>query len=376
MSARGGGGPGAPTAPRETRRVVLECHDLVARRGRGASGFSLCADHLALHAGEVLAVLGPNGSGKTTLLRALAGLDDEAAGAITFPGGGPVTLVFQRPTAFSGSVAHNVGAALLGRKVPAAERARRIEAALARFEIGDLAGHDARTLSGGELRRLALARATVLEPRVLLLDEPFDDLDAEGQRRLSLDLGRAVRETDVSLVVVTHDLRRAMLIADRIAVLIDGRLVQQGPRDEVLRHPVSPVVARTVGMSNLVFGRVVAGGGGGEGRCVVAEGGLSVPLPNGLEVEGRVWVGIRPEHLKIDVGRGDGERIGEARVDSLVSDGASTVVGLSSGPVELTTYLLANRGLDRRLSLGDRVPLAVRPEHVHAATHELPESTA
>jgi ABC-type sulfate/molybdate transport systems ATPase subunit len=359
---------------------VLECRDLIARRGRGASGFSLRVDYIALHAGEVLAVLGPNGSGKTTLLRALAGLDDDAAGAVTFPGGGPVTLVFQRPAAFSGSVAHNVGAALLGRRLPAAERARRGEAALARFEIGDLAQHDARTLSGGELRRLALARAAVLEPRVLLLDEPFDDLDAEGQRRLSLDLGRAVRETDVSLVVVTHDLRRAMLLADRIAVLIDGALAQQGPRDEVLRHPTSPVVARTVGMSNLLFGRVVARVGDGEskgdGRRVVGEGGLSVPVPAGLEVDGRVWVGIRPEHLKIDVGRGDGERIGEARVDSLVSDGASTVVGLSAGPVELTTYLLANRGLDRRLSVGDRVPLAVRPEHVHAAADETPETVA
>lgn len=350
-------------------RIVLECRDLVARRGSQGHrerGFSLRVDHLALRAGEVLAVLGPNGSGKTTLLRALAGLGDTNRSAITAPSDGPVTLVFQRPAAFSGSVAHNVGAALLGRPLAASEKARLVTAALDRFEIRHLADHAARTLSGGELRRLALARASVLEPRVLLLDEPFDDLDAEGQRRLSLDLARAVRETEMALVIVTHDLRRAMLLADRIAVLTRGRLAQQGPRDEVLMHPVSPLVARTVGMTNLIHGRVE-----GDDRCgrrLIAEGGLAIPLPDPFAPTSTAWAGIRPEYLKIDVGRGDGDPIGEARVESRVSDGASTVVGLRCGPFELTTYLLAHRGLDRRLSVGDRVSLSVRPEHVHVSS--------
>ncbi len=349
-------------------RVLLECRDLVARRGareRRGNGFSLRVDHLALRAGEVLAVLGPNGSGKTTLLRALAGLDETARSAITTSTDAPVTLVFQRPAAFSGSVAQNVGAALLGRPIAPIEKTRLVETALQRFEIAHLAGHEARTLSGGELRRLALARAAVLEPGVLLLDEPFDDLDAEGQRRLSLDLARAVRETAMALVIVTHDLRRAMLLADRIAVLIRGRLTQQGPREEVLRHPVSPVVARTVGMTNLIQGRIE--GADSPARRLVAEGGLAIPLPAHFAPASSAWVGIRPEDLKIDVGRGDGDPIGEARVESRVSDGASTVVGLRCGPFELTTYLLAHRGLDRRLSVGDRVTLSVRPEHVHAS---------
>ena len=279
-------------------------------------------------------------------------------------GRGPVTLVFQRPAAFSGTVAHNVGAALLGRRLARRERSDRIERALDRFDIGALAAHDARTLSGGELRRLALARAFVLEPEVLLLDEPFDDLDAEGQRVLSLDLQKAIAETNVAVAMVTHDLRRALLLADRIAVLKRGRLAQLGLREEVLMHPLSQTIARTVGMTNLATGRVARRE---EGISWVEIGqGFEVPTRVPLEVGQRAWIGIRPEHLKIDVGRGDGWPIGKARVESLSSDGLATVVVLRAPAGSLTTHLLAGRGLARRLQPGDPVSLAVHPEEVHA----------
>ncbi len=344
---------------------LLEVQALRCTRGRGPDRFELVVDRFALRAGEITAILGPNGSGKSTLLKALAG-DPQCAGSGSVRiAKGRATLVSQRPLAFAGSVAHNAAVGLLGGRLPRALRSERVGAALARFGIEALANHDARTLSGGELRRLALARAMVIEPSVLLLDEPFDDLDAEGQRRLSFDLRRTVHETKIALAVVTHDLARALLMADRIAVLIGGRIAQIGPRDEVLRSPASPDIARLVGMTNLAAGRVAQQADGlarielGSGRIVECASELAAGQP--------VWIGIRPEHLKLDVGRGDGRPIGSARVEAMFDDGLSTVVELAVDGGTFTTHLLSGRGLARRLQPGDHVDLVVAPDQVHAA---------
>jgi len=344
--------------------VALSAKGLVCRRGDGADAFELRVDALDLYAGEVLVILGPNGAGKSTLLRALAGLERSADKRSIRGGPGPVTLVFQRPAALSGSAGFNVRAALLSKRMSEAERRERVADALARFDIAPLASHNARTLSGGELRRLALARAFVLEPEVLLLDEPFDDLDAEGQRILSFDLQRAIADTKVAVAMVTHDLRRALLLADRIAVLAGGELVQHGLRDDVLLRPDSPEIARTVGMTNLATGRVQRRA---EGVSWIEIGeGFEVPTTADLEVGVEAWLGIRPEHLKLDIGRGDGQPIGKAIVESLVSDGLATVVTLRVRDRQFTTHLLSGRGLARRLRPGDPVSLAVRPDQVHA----------
>jgi len=351
--------------------IVLEARALRCHRGRGADRFELRVDALGLHAGEVLVILGPNGAGKSTLLRALAGLEASAGKEAIRGNQGPVTLVFQRPAAFSGSVAHNVGAALLGKGLDAAARGERVRRELARFEIEHLAEHAAHTLSGGEMRRLALARAFVLEPEVLLLDEPFDDLDAEGQRALSLDLQKAIEETRVAVAMVTHDLRRALLLADRIAVLIGGDLVQYGLRDDVLMKPDSREIAHTVGMTNIATGTVRRRE---DGVAWVEIGeGFEVPTTTPLEPGERAWIGIRPEHLKLDVGRGDGQPIGKAVVENLLGDGLATVATLRSAERRFTTHLLSGRGLARRLRPGDPVSLAVRADDVHARalTNEL-----
>ena len=327
-----------PTAP----ETVLEVRSLVCQRGRGDRRFRLEVEQLDLHAGEILVILGPNGAGKSTLLRALAGLEPSAPKQSVRGRRGPTTLVFQRPAAFSGSVRQNVAAALLGKGVPEAEGRARIQNALARFEIEGLAEQNARTLSGGELRRLALARALVLRPEVLLLDEPFDDLDSGSQQKLSADLERTVADTGVALAVVTHDLRRALLLADRIAVLEGGALVQQGPSETMLTQPATPSIARIVGMTNLADGRVVRDEAGL--RWIRAGEGFEIPTEAEVEIGEEVWIGIRPEHLKIDVGRGDGYSIGKARVESLLSDGLAAIVTLRVGERVLRTHLLAGRG--------------------------------
>jgi ABC-type sulfate/molybdate transport systems ATPase subunit len=340
--------------------VALSARDL--RLVRQSGGFCLEVDAVDLHRGSVLAILGANGAGKSTLLRCLAGLERVDRGRVTHASRDAVTLVFQRPAALAGSVAHNVRAALYGSGRSREEVTHAVRAALDRFEIGALAERRAATLSGGELRRLALARAFVLEPAVLLLDEPFDDLDTQGQASLSLDLRRVIAETGVAVAMVTHDLRRALLLADRMAVLEGGRIVQQGPRDDLLERPASCSVARIVGMENLLAGRIVRT----ESGCwvEVAED-QRIPVESDLAAGLSISAGIRPEDLKLDVGRGEGAPIGKGVVTSIVRDGATVALSVDWAGVELRTVVLAGRGLGRTLSKGDGVNLSVRPERVH-----------
>lgn len=346
--------------------AVLEARALRVRPfgARGPGAFALEVDALALCAGSVLAVLGPNGAGKSTLLRALAGLETPERGGVARRGAGPVAIVFQRPVLVAGSVAWNVGLPLWGGGVPRAERRRRVANALARFGLEGLAARRADALSGGETRRVALAQAFVREPDVLLLDEPFDDLDARAQEMLSLDLREAIRATQIAVALVTHDLRQALLLADRIAVLLGGRLAQVGPRDTVLRRPASEEVAPLVGMANLLPGRVVAREAG-ELALVELAPEHRLRAESDAAPGTDVWVGIRPEHVKVDVGRGETEVIGKGRVVRTLSDGALVHAWVAWAGHELRTVAIAGRGLGHALAPGDGVSLAVRPGDVH-----------
>jgi ABC-type Fe3+/spermidine/putrescine transport system ATPase subunit len=352
--------------------VVLEARGLHVRpfsrqgqrRAAGEGGFELAVDALDLNAGEVLAVLGPNGAGKSTLLRALAGLETPLQGRIVARAGGPVAMVFQRPVLLSGSVAWNVALPLWGAAIRRAERRRRAAQALAHFGLEGLANRRAGTLSGGEIRRVALAQAFVREPAVLLLDEPFDDLDARAQEQLSLDLRAAIGATGIAVALVTHDLRQAMLLANRIAVLLGGRLAQAGARDDVLRRPASAEIARVVGMANLLPGTVV--GRDDDGHAVVeiaAE--CRLRAASALAVGTAVLAGIRPEHVKVDVGRGETCVAGKGRVVRTLHDGVLVTAWISWAGHELRTVAIAGRGLGHSLADGDVVAFAVRPEDVH-----------
>ncbi|MFQ5698550.1 MAG: ABC transporter ATP-binding protein [Myxococcota bacterium] len=334
----------------------LRARDLLVRRG----DFELHIDDLEVRGGETLAVIGSNGAGKSTLLRALAGLETPLAGTVTRAVAGAVTLVFQRPIALDGDVAHNVRVALQHRRLARAAIERRVATALEHFGIAPLADRRAATLSGGELRRLALARAFALEPAVLLLDEPFDDLDPPGREALSLDLRLVIERTGVGVAVVTHELRRALLLCDRIAVLIEGRVAQVGLRAEVLDRPRTLEVARRVGMTNLIAGEVTP-----EGHALEVDGQHRIPLPRRLEGGRALCVGIRPEHLKVDVGRGEGTSIGKGTVRHSLSDGVVVSLLLDWAGRELRSHLLADRGLARSVRAGDRLSLSVRPEEVH-----------
>lgn len=352
-------------------RVVLEARDLRVRplAAGGASaapprGFVLEVDALELHEGEVLAVLGPNGAGKSTLLRTLAGLERPDRGIVVALTGGAVAMVFQRPVLLAGSVAWNAELPLWGAGMRRVERRARASRALAHFGLERLARRGAATLSGGEMRRVALAQAFVREPAVLLLDEPFDDLDAAAQERLSLDLREAIAATGVAVALVTHDLRHAMLLADRIAVLMGGRLVRVGPRDDVLARPKTADVARLVGMANLLPGTVVAREGDGVAVVEIAPE-CRLRAVSDLPAGARVFAGIRPEHVKVDVGRGETSVVGKGTVVRTLHDGVVATAWVAWAGHELRTVAISGRGLGHSLRRGDEVSFAIRPEDVH-----------
>jgi molybdopterin-binding protein len=228
---------------------------------------------LTVAPGEVLAVIGPNGAGKSSLLRVMGALEAPASGTVRFQGV-PVApsqalgvrrrmaSVFQEPLLADATVFDNVAMGLRFRGAPRERVETQVQRWLGRFDVAALGGRQARTLSGGEAQRTALARALVVEPELLLLDEPFSALDAPTRQDLIGDLGRVLRAERITTVLVTHDHEEAMVLADRVGVLFDGRLAQLDVTSRVFRAPVSEAVARFVGIENIVACRVLSSKGG------------------------------------------------------------------------------------------------------------------
>ena len=224
---------------------------------------------LDVPAGSVTAVLGPSGSGKSTLLRAIAGLESPASGSLRYDGRDLAqvpthrrgfALMFQDGQLFAHqSVARNIGYPLRLRRRPGSRQARPAEAArvAALLDLVGLAGYEDRmpsTLSGGERQRVALARSLATEPRMLLLDEPLSALDRGLRERLAGDLHDILRRAGTTTLLVTHDQEEAFAIADRMAVLRDGRLVQAGTLADVWQAPADAWTARFLGYATVLDG--------------------------------------------------------------------------------------------------------------------------
>ena len=249
--------------------------------------------------GEVLALLGPSGCGKSTLLRAVAGLEPPASGALRWDdtdlAGVPVHrrgfgLVFQDGQLFPHrDVAGNVAFGLRMRHLPGARRRARVAELL---ELVGLAGYERRKvteLSGGEQQRVALARALAPRPRLLLLDEPLSALDRALREQLAIDLAGVLRVAGATALVVTHDHDEAFTLADRVAVMRAGRIVQTGPPDEVWRLPADEDTARFLGCGLFLPADVADG----VATCELG----AVPLP--WAPAGAVTLGLRPTALRL-----------------------------------------------------------------------------
>jgi thiamine transport system ATP-binding protein len=240
---------------------MLELSDVSVRFGETTAVDEVS---LSLEEGQVLAVLGPSGCGKSTLLRAVAGLERLAAGRVVWRGrdleGVPThrrgfALMFQDGQLFAhASVADNIAYPLRLRGIGRADRQARVGELLELVGLPGYADRRPTTLSGGEQQRVALARALAAEPELLLLDEPLSALDRSLRERLAGDLREILVTTGTTAVMVTHDHDEAFTVADRMAVMLAGEIVQEGPTTEVWRAPRTEQVARFIGFSSVLPG--------------------------------------------------------------------------------------------------------------------------
>jgi ABC-type Fe3+/spermidine/putrescine transport system ATPase subunit len=266
---------------------------------------------LEVRRGEVVAIVGPNGAGKSTLFRLLMLLERADAGVIRV-GRREVSAgdtearrrlagVFQRPILFSGSVRDNVEYGLRGRGLRRDELRRRTADALEWLSLGALADAQAHTLSGGEAQRVALARALAIRPDVLLLDEPTAGLDVAIRRRFRQDLERVGRERAGGIVLVTHDASEAFGLADRIAVMHHGRIVQDGTPQEISLSPESAFAAELAGAELILHGTVATVEGGLVAVSVAPEATIWAMAAGAdrLRTGAHAVVAYRPEDIAL-----------------------------------------------------------------------------
>ncbi len=255
---------------------------------------------LTVPAGTLTALLGPSGCGKTTVLKVVAGLLTASAGEVAVDGVSlagipaerrPVGLVFQKPLLFGHlTVGDNVAFGLRMRRVPRAARRRRVCEMLDLVGLPDLAGRRVPELSGGQEQRVALARALVLDPRVLLLDEPFSALDAELRHRMRELVRRVQRELSITMLFVTHDQQEAVDLADTVGLMLDGRVEATGPPGSFYTDPPTLAAARFFGGTNEIPGIAT----GAAFACPLGDLQLAAPAADGPGV-----LVVRPEALRI-----------------------------------------------------------------------------
>jgi molybdate transport system ATP-binding protein len=319
--------------------------------------------------GEVLALLGPNGAGKSTLVRVLAGLLPPDAGRVAVDGTvwdddgthlpaheRSVGMVFQDALLFPHlSVADNVAFGLRTRKVAKPAAGAAAEAWLARVHLDGFGNRRPAELSGGQAQRAALARALVVDPALLLLDEPLSALDARTRLTVRAELRRHLADFPGSTVLVTHDPVDAMALADRVVVLEDGRIVQAGPPAEVARAPRTDYVARLVGLALLP--------GTAEGRSVRLEGGGVVAVAD--EASGPVFAAVRPESvaLYLTPPHGSPRNVWPARLVSATPHGATVRCELA-GEVPLIADVTATAFAELGLAPGADVWATVKASEV------------
>jgi molybdopterin-binding protein len=265
-------------------------------------GFFLQNINLDIRPGEYFIVLGPTGAGKTVLLEAIAGLHPVLEGEvwitnreITYlsPEKRGIGIVYQDQVLFPHlSVERNIAFGLKMRKCPRAEAKAQIEAISEVMGISHLLKRNPVTLSGGEKQKVALARALVTDPKVLLLDEPLSALDPETREKMQAELRDIHRKVGVTVIHVTHDFEEAIALAHRVAVLSDGHIAQVGTPEEFLRQPSSEFVARFALSRNIFSGTVVAA----ENGCALIDIG-GPKLRATTEVRGEVRLSLRPEDI-------------------------------------------------------------------------------
>jgi iron(III) transport system ATP-binding protein len=351
------------------------CTDYSGERGQAIRA----ADNVSFEVpeGKLFTLLGPSGCGKTTTLRSIAGLERPRVGEISV--GGDVVyssaknlfvppnqrglgMVFQSYAIWPHmTVFENAAFPLrVGRKkYSGAALTERVTRVLKTVDLDEMAQREATKLSGGQQQRLALARALVMEPRLLLLDEPLSNLDAKLRERMRFELKRLQRELGITTVYVTHDQSEALALSHSIAVMNRGRIEQIGPPRDIYERPVNQFVADFVGTTNFLDGSVSAADGAGFYRVRCELGELKAAAPEALKPGDKVVLSVRPEDIHLSEARPGGEgNIWQATVDQKVFLGEFVDFQVAVGERRLQSR--AHPSL--RTRVGDPIYMRIEPE--------------
>ncbi len=371
----------ADRAPRAGARLRLERVSKTFTR-EGQSAFAAVRDvSLTVEPGELVTLLGPSGCGKTTTLRVVAGFEQPDEGRV-YVGEQDVTdlMVYRRSIGFVFqsyalfphlTIFDNVAYGLRVRRLPAATIRARVGQVL---ELVGLPGYERRfpnQLSGGEQQRVAVARAVVVEPQLLLFDEPLSNLDAKLRVQMRAELSRLQRQLAITTVYVTHDQEEAMAISDRIAVMRQGVIAQVGTAEELYRTPRSAFVAQFIGRVNLVESRVL--GATGDRVAVDLWGAsLSVATDDAYAPGQRLFLVLRPESLTLvpeSAKASEGEVVvpGVVRSRMYLGEKVEYAVEVAGTLLEAVTYDPARR---RLFDVGTRVGVSCEAASVRALTAE------
>jgi spermidine/putrescine ABC transporter ATP-binding subunit len=351
-----------------TRMPYLSIDQATKQYGATKALDEVCLD---IDVGEFVTLLGPSGCGKSTTLRAIAGLLDIDRGTIAIDGRDftkvpihrrDIGVVFQNNALFPHmTVAQNVAFGLRMRNVARTEQANRTAEALALVHLPDFGARYPHQLSGGQQQRVAIARALVINPRVLLLDEPFAALDRKLREEMQMELRDLTRRVGITSVFVTHDQEEALTLSDRIVVMNAGRIEQIGTPDAIYSRPETRFVADFMGARNILE---TTAAHIGDANALLDWQGTTLRAPllehHWLTAGSTVAVALRPEAIRIVAPSAAGENVASGQVVSKVDQGAFVTIRLEIAPEKMLVVrqTKADQARSGRCTLGDMVGLA------------------
>lgn len=361
-----------------TGEKIIHVKDLIVRRGKvtvlDISDFNVAR-------GRILALIGPNGSGKSTLLLTLAGLLRPTSGQLFFQDA-PVdnraslnmlrrnaSVVFQEPLLLNDTVFKNVALGLKFRRLTGDETKKSVDEALNYFGISHLVKRSAKTLSGGEAKRVSLARAFAIKPQLILLDETFNSLDPPSREVIISDLHNILEETKITAVLALHDREETLRLAQDVAFMSGGKIIQFGTTAGIFNHPADEFVADFVGTESILEGTVKSKN---SGLMEIAVNGKIIKAAGDYSVGQKVYCCLRPENITVSKampGKMSARNVFEAKVQRIVRQAFFYKMFLDCG-FPLTAYITVASCEDLGLCEGATVAVSFKATAVHVLKRE------